>query len=212
MAPMSLPEPVLSDAVAVCEDAVLLARHGASLLALARRSIAWHLAEGTTMAYPLSGQPRELRARRAAFVTLSADGRLRGCVGTPVAWRPLVEDVIDNAAAAAVKDMRFAPLALAELEHVAIALSLLSPPTPLPAASEAALIAELVPGRDGLILSEGTCKAIFLPQVWEHLAEPRQFLAQLKLKAGLPENHWSRYLAFQRFTSTSVAEAGAAGH
>ncbi|HXM71266.1 MAG TPA: AmmeMemoRadiSam system protein A [Thermoanaerobaculia bacterium] len=209
---MSLPEPFLSDAAADRDDAALLARHGAALLALARRSIAWHLAEGTTMACALGAQPRELRARRAAFVTLSAEGRLRGCVGTPVAWRPLVEDVIDNAAAAAVKDMRFEPLALAELEHVAIALSLLSPPAPLPAENEEALIAELVPGRDGLILSEGTCKAIFLPQVWEHLAQPRQFLAQLKLKAGLPENHWSPRLAFQRFTSTSVAEPGVGRH
>jgi AmmeMemoRadiSam system protein A len=209
---MSSPEPTLSDAAAAREDAALLARHGAVLLALARASIAWHLAEGTRMACPLRDQPPELLARRAVFVTLSEEGRLRGCVGTPVAWRPLLADVVDNAAAAAVQDKRFEPLESAKLQDVAIALSLLSPPTPLPAAGEAALLAALVPGRDGLILSEGGCKAIFLPQVWEHFAQPCQFLAQLKLKAGLPEDHWSPRLAFQRFTSTSVAEPGAARH
>jgi len=193
------------------DDEALLARHGTALLALARASIAWQLAEGAAMACALHDQPAELRQPRAVFVTLSVSGRLRGCVGTPVAWRPLVEDVVDNAAAAAFQDGRFQPLTRSELEGVSIALSLLSAPVPLPAASEAELLDALVPGRDGLILSAGRCRAIFLPQVWEHLAEPRAFLGQLKLKAGLAEHHWSRSFAFQRFTSTSVAEAGA-GH
>ena len=210
MAPMSSPELALP-AREMGGDAALLARHGRPLLALARASIAWRLETGTPLPCDLGAHPPELRETRAVFVTLAAAGQLRGCVGTPAAWRPLVEDVVDNAAAAALKDRRFEPLAAAELARVAIALSLLSAPTPLPARSEAELLDVLVPGRDGLILSDGRLRAIFLPQVWEHLAEPRKFLGQLKLKAGLAEDHWSPRLAFQRFTSTTVAEPGA-GH
>ncbi len=211
MAPMPSLEPSAPDA-ALAEDAALLERHGSRLLALARTSIAWRLREGALMACEVADHPPELRARRAVFVTLIEQGRLRGCVGTPVAWRTLVEDVVDNAAAAAVEDMRFEPLEAAGLERVAIALSMLSPPTALRAASEEALIAQLVPGRDGLVLSEGARKALFLPQVWRQLPRPRDFLAQLKAKAGLPQHHWSPSLEFQRFSSTSVAEPGAAGH
>jgi len=210
MALMSLAEPNAA-AFGREGDEGLLARHGTALLALARASIAWQLSARAAAAFPLDDHPPELRAKRAVFVTLSVAERLRGCVGTPIAWRPLVEDVVDNAAAAALKDRRFEPLAAAELARVAIALSLLSAPTPLPARSEAELLDVLVPGRDGLILSDGRLRAIFLPQVWEHLAEPRKFLGQLKLKAGLAEDHWSPRLAFQRFTSTTVAEPGA-GH
>ena len=210
MALMFSPEPADGTALSANAEA-LLERHGARLLALARASIASRLGDGATMAFAMQDMPSELKAPGAVFVTLTEQGRLRGCVGTPAAWRPLVEDVIDNAAAAALEDFRFAPLAAEALGRIAIALSLLSPPSPLFAGSEAELIATLVPGRDGLILSEGGRKALFLPQVWEQLPEPRDFLGQLRRKAGLGERHWSSTLAFQRFTTASVAEPGA-GH
>ncbi len=190
-------------------DAALLARHGGRLLALARASIAWRLERGMPLPCDADAHPPELRAARAVFVTLTAAGRLRGCVGTPAAWRPLVEDVADNAAAAALEDMRFPPLAAGELGGVAIALSLLSPAEPLRAESEEALLALLIPGIHGLILHAGEARALFLPQVWRHLPRPRDFLAELKAKAGLAKDRWSPAFAFQRFTSASVAEPGA---
>jgi len=204
MAPMFSPEPRPEESAGA-----LLARHGALLLSLARASIASRLSDETVMAYETDGLAPELTAPGAVFVTLTEAGQLRGCIGTAVAWRPLVEDVIGNAAASALEDARFAPLSRGELGRIAIALSLLSPPEPLAAASEAALLAALVPGRDGLILSEGRRKSLFLPQVWEHLPEPRDFVAQLKRKAGLAELHWSTTLAFHRFTAASVEEPGA---
>jgi AmmeMemoRadiSam system protein A len=203
-------EPVDAAPAAVAEsDGALLARHGPTLLALAGESIEWFARTGAAMRVDAAEFPPSLRARRAVFVTLTLRGELRGCVGSPVAWRHLVEDVAENAVAAAFEDRRFAPLAGEELDGLAIAISLLGPPAPLAAASEAELLAQLRPGRDGLILRDHGHQSLFLPQVWRHLPEPADFLAQLRRKAGLPPDHWSPGLRFQRFTATSVAQPGA---
>jgi len=143
--------------------------------------------------------PAELRAELAApgasFVTLLRDDRLRGCIGSLQAQRPLAEDVAHNAVAAALSDPRFAPLQPAEFPDVAIHISVLGEPQPLDCSSEAALIAALRPGVDGLILREGegpgAAQATYLPSVWLQLPDPRDFVRQLKLKAGLPEQYWS---------------------
>jgi AmmeMemoRadiSam system protein A len=187
-------------------DEALLALHGAALLTLARDSIAWCLENHARMVAELDRHPAELHAPRAVFVSLTEGGRLRGCVGTPVAWRSLIEDVIDNAASAAIEDQRFQPLEPCELMRVTIALSLLSAPRAVDASSEAALLARLVRGEDGLILHEGRHRALFLPQVWSHFRDPREFLAELKAKAGLPRDYWSPSLEFQTFRSVSIAE------
>lgn len=219
MAPMSSTE---SEAAAgkVPTDANLLARHGPTLLSLARQCVSWRVHHAEELKISPADYAPELGARRASFVTLTKAGQLRGCVGSPTAWRSLIEDVANNAAAAAVEDRRFAPLAAGELDAIEIAISLLSAVIPLAAASEAELIAKLRPGIDGLLLREakpcpGTDRqllredrpqALFLPQVWEHLPQPEEFLAQLKAKAGLPRDYWSASLEFRRFTTTSIAE------
>lgn len=153
-----------------------------------------------------SDYPAELGARRAVFVTLKEAGDLRGCVGTLDPWRSLVEDVTQNAAAAATEDFRFSPLTIEELSTIAVSLSLLGMPSPLAVNSERELLVALRPGVDGLILREGERRALFLPQVWEHLSDPSSFVAQLKQKAGLSPAYWSSTIAFQRFESTSIAE------
>jgi AmmeMemoRadiSam system protein A len=160
---------------------------GRVLLALARESLEATLGRGTVRprGEPWLGEPG------ATFVTLRADGELRGCVGSVRAYRPLAEDVVANARAAALNDTRFLPVTPAELPRIAVEVSLLSAPVPLPAASEAEAIARLRPGVDGVILEDGPARATFLPQVWEQLPEPRQFLAQLKQKAGLRPDAWS---------------------
>ena len=57
---------------------------------------------------------------------------------------------------------------------------------------------------DGLILREGAATATFLPDVWKSLADPRDFLAQLKRKAGLSGDHWSDEIEVLRYTTRSI--------
>jgi AmmeMemoRadiSam system protein A len=189
---------------------------GSLLLRLAREAIALALRAplpvGRVGEEPLDAP--WLRADGACFVTLSLDGRLRGCIGSVKARRPLLDDVRSNARAAALSDPRFPPLQPAELAAVQIEVSVLSPPAPLlvpPGASEAEVLAALRPGIDGLILENPyggyDAHATFLPQVWESLPAPPDFLAHLKEKAGLSPDFWSSALRFQRYTVDSWSEA-----
>ncbi|MGE5626027.1 MAG: AmmeMemoRadiSam system protein A [Bacillota bacterium] len=176
-----------------------------ALLRLARESIHRRLAGDGSLPQPDFATP-VMDEPRATFVTLKLDGMLRGCIGTLEAQRPLRLDVAHNARAAAFHDPRFAPLSRLEFEPLHIEISVLSPPRGFHAASREALLAELKPGVDGLILQEGGRRATFLPAVWESLLEPEQFLSQLLLKAGLPAAHWSNTLRFARYTTESFSE------
>lgn len=144
-----------------------------------------------------------LDARGATFVTLEIRGRLRGCIGSLRPTRSLRHDVRENAVAAAFRDPRFPPLEVEELAALAVKVSVLSPFEPLAATSEEELLLELRPGHDGLVLRCGLHRATFLPQVWEQLPEPRQFLERLREKAGLPPGFWRDDLAFERYTVES---------
>ena len=128
----------------------------------------------------------------ASFVTLKLDGQLRGCIGSLSPERPLARDVASNAFAAAFSDPRFPALRGEELDRLDIEISVLGPTRPMGVGSEAELLAALRPGTDGLILVCGSHRATFLPQVWAQLPEPQKFLDQLKQKAGLDANYWSR--------------------
>jgi AmmeMemoRadiSam system protein A len=186
------------------------------LLDLAAQSIRHGLRHGVPLAIDLADYPERLRALRCAFVTLQRGGSLRGCIGALIAEKPLVEDVAAHAFAAAFEDPRFPPLMERELDDLTIEISVLHPPIPFPVASEAELLRQLRPHRDGLILKEGWRRATFLPSVWESLPEPREFLAHLKMKAGLSPDYWSDTLRFERYATTSfgteettpVAQAG----
>lgn len=162
---------------------------GKALLRLARDTLEIHFGLRRDE-HPLPDLPA-LTAPGASFVTLTQDGRLRGCIGSLQAWRPLADDVRDHARNAALHDPRFAPLDVTELARTRIEVSTLSPPQPLRCNDEAELLARLRPGQDGVILSAGRHCATFLPQVWEQLPEPGEFVAQLKRKAGLAADYWS---------------------
>ena len=140
-----------------------------------------------------------LAAQRASFVTLNGSGKLRGCVGSAAPRRPLIEDVMMNAVEAGFSDPRFAKLSEAELEGLEIDVSILSHPRPMPAASEAELVAGLEPDRDGLILGAARRRALFLPSVWRQAADPREFVGHLMRKAGLEGNGWPHGLAAAHF-------------
>jgi AmmeMemoRadiSam system protein A len=174
----------------------LPARDDTTLLVVARDAIAECLGVSAT-GYGLADW---LREPGASFVTLTRDGALRGCIGSLEAQRPLLDDVRANAVAAALHDPRFPPLSAAELPHTRIEVSLLSVPEDLDISSEADAAARLRPGIDGVILRYGQARGTFLPQVWESLPRPEDFLAQLRRKAGLPADFWDDGIRLARYT------------
>ncbi|PKU26075.1 AmmeMemoRadiSam system protein B [Telmatospirillum siberiense] len=184
--------------------AATLRRHAPLLLALARQSINARL-NGQDCPRP-QGLPAFLDAPGASFVTLKKHGDLRGCIGSAVAWRPLADDILDNATAAAFRDPRFTPLSPAEWGEIELSLSVLTPPEPIRFTSEADLLAQLRPREDGLIIEDGTHRALFLPIVWEMLPDPKDFLHHLKRKAGLPDHHWSHSFTARRFHAVEFDE------
>lgn len=149
---------------------------------------------------PLEWREEWLRATGASFVTLRDAGELRGCIGTVDAHRPLGDDVTHNAYAAAYRDPRFPPVGAGEYERLEVEVSVLSPRAPIAAPSEAALAAALRPGVDGIVLEYEGHRATFLPQVWESLPDPIDFLAELRRKARLPARFWHPQLRVSRYT------------
>ena len=168
---------------------------GKALLTSARNAIGERFGLAAQVVSPV----RELGEPGATFVTLTQNGQLRGCIGSLEAHRPLATDVAENARAAAFRDPRFAPLGKDEFARTRVEVSLLTPPEPFPVADEADALARLRPRIDGLILSYGRRRATFLPQVWESLPEAHQFIAQLKLKAGLPADFWHQQITLARY-------------
>jgi len=159
---------------------------GERLLARARAAIEHELGLG-----PSPTRDADLAERGATFVTLNSHGQLRGCIGSLKPHRPLGEDVASNAISAAFRDPRFPPVTTAEWPEVDIEVSLLGRADFMEASTEAEVIERLRPGEDGVIFFNGCRQATFLPQVWEQLPDPRQFLAALKQKAGSPPDFWS---------------------
>ncbi len=161
------------------------------LLHVAREAILRPLTVEPDYHIDLALFPAALTQERAAFVTLTIDGNLRGCIGSLVAHRPLVVDVAENAQSAAFRDPRFRKLNLEEYPHIEVHISVLSAPQPLAVDSRQALIRVLRPGIDGLILEEDGHRATYLPSVWEQLPDTEQFVAELRRKAGLTPDGWS---------------------
>lgn len=178
----------------------------ALLLRVARASINHGLEHQRPLAVDPADFPAPLQQPRASFVTLTLDGMLRGCIGSLEAQRPLVADVACNAYAAAFQDPRFPPLTGPERDNIRIQISVLGKPVPMTFYSESDLVRQLRPRKDGLIIEDGVRRGTFLPSVWESLPEPREFLCQLKLKAGLSENYWSDTLRVYRYTTESFSE------
>jgi AmmeMemoRadiSam system protein A len=156
------------------------------LLELARRSIEHGLSHHASLRIGLDELPASLRAEGASFVTLTRKGELRGCIGSLEPQCSLGEDVVQNAWSAAFRDTRFPPLSATELDDLELHISVLSPVKPVAAQSEVELLSTLRPGIDGVVLQQGGRRSTFLPQVWEHFQQPRDFLRALRHKAGLP--------------------------
>jgi len=180
------------------------AEKGETLLKLARAETASKLGHPGAA----SAQSDWLAEPGATFVTLTRQGKLRGCIGTLEAHRPLSVDVRENAVAAAFRDPRFMPLSQTEFDEIRVEVSLLSSTEPLTAADEAAALAVLRPHIDGVVFEYGHYRSTFLPQVWEQLPEPAEFLAHLKRKAGLPADFWAEQVKLSRYTVSKWKEEG----
>ena len=126
----------------------------------------------------------------ASFVTLTVRGQLRGCIGTLEAYQPLARDVRQRAAQAATQDYRFPKVRPSEVDSIHIEISRLTKPVPLPYSEPADLPRLLRPKVDGVVLSDGMHEATFLPQVWEQLPDPADFLSHLCQKMGAQPDLW----------------------
>lgn len=152
------------------------------LIELARDAIRARL-EGRPQPTTRPTEP-ELLELRGAFVTLSIDRRLRGCIGNVEGVSPLWLAVRDNAVAAAFRDPRFEPLAQEELDKVHIEISALTPMTPVSAG-------DVVVGRDGILIERGRSRGLLLPQVAEEYGwDAQTFLGAACRKAGLEGGSW----------------------
>lgn len=189
MAPMSFTE--LSDT-----DKSLLHK-------LAIDSIAHGLSHAQPLPVKLEDYPSHLCTNGASFVTLNLNHQLRGCIGSLNAYQPLVQDIAQHAYDAAFKDPRFSPVTESEASQLDIHISILTPAEPMKFTDEADLLAQIKPGKDGLILESGFHKGTFLPSVWDQLPQPRDFLNHLKQKAGLDSHYWSNDIKISRYRTLS---------
>lgn len=144
-------------------------------------------------ALDLSSLPLPLREEGSSFVTLTSRGQLRGCIGSLEAYQPLAQDVRLHAVAAALKDPRFPPVREEELSEVQLEISRLTRPVPLEYRDADDLLAKLRPHLDGVILRDPFINRVtFLPQVWEKIPDPAEFLNNLCYKMGVEPDLWQR--------------------
>ncbi len=153
------------------------------LFRVARDSIQARLT-GEKAVLPQAASP-VLSQPRGVFVTLTRQGRLRGCIGYLEAAKPLLAAVQEMAAAAAFNDPRFPALRPEELADLELEISILTPMQPIKN------IEDIQVGRHGLYLEQGPHRGLLLPQVatqygWDRLT----FLKQTCAKAGLPPDAW----------------------
>ena len=175
---------------------------GQILLPIARAAIARELGIESAAAEDAEW----LRRPGACFITLKQGDSLRGCIGSLRAHRPLLEDVKANARAAAFRDPRFPPLTRDELDKTRVEVSLLSDMEPIAFTDERDALAQLRPNVDGIVFEYGYHHSTFLPQVWEELPDPAEFMMHLKHKAGLPPDFWDPQVKLSRYTVSKWSE------
>lgn len=154
-------------------------------LKIVREAIASKFNGSTIDKYTYLNQYPALELKQATFVTLTLHGQLRGCIGSLIAHRSLIDDLISNGQSAAFHDPRFVPLTPSEFSDILIEVSLLSEPILLQYTDTADLKSKIHINEDGIILRQGNHQATFLPQVWEELTDFESFFAHLGMKAGI---------------------------
>ena len=138
---------------------------------------------------PLSDIP-QFNVPAAVFVTLTENGKLRGCIGTLEAYQPLILDVQEHAVAAAMEDYRFPDVSENELQLINIEISRLTPVQLVDYTTPEDLVGKLRKNVDGVLIKDNGRRATYLPQVWEKVSDPEKFLSQLCVKMGASPDLW----------------------
>ncbi len=160
-------------------------QNGQLLVQMARQSLERGVRQRRLFLPDMAVLPTAVQQPGASFVTLTNQGQLRGCIGNTTPRWPLAEDVVRNAVSAS-RDSRFKPVGVDELGDVRLEVTVLSPPRLLPYASYTALLRQLAEQQDGVILSLDGRRGVLLPQVWQRIPDPDQFLDIIARKAGIP--------------------------
>lgn len=171
------------------------------LLETARNSVK-NVFTKTNLFQPDYNKHPVLKSKVGAFVTLTINARLRGCIGYIISDNPLFETIKDAAVQAATGDPRFAPLSRAEFANIDIEISVLSEPFKMNSYDE------IVLGKHGLILDDMGRRGLLLPQVpIEHNMDKEQYLCAICEKSGLPALSWKeRTLNIDMFTANVFSE------
>ena len=178
------------------------------LLAIARRSIRQGFYTLEPLEVDLASLSDALLENAGSFVTLSQEGRLRGCIGTVDTKHPLAQSVSYAAYSAAYEDSRFSPLSDSEVDAVRIEISVLSKLVKIDAYSQDELISMLRPFVDGLVIRDEQHTATFLPKVWRQIDDPLTFVLHLKAKAHMDAEYWSDSMECYRFTANLISDDG----
>lgn len=128
--------------------------------------------------------------KRGVFVTLTESGLLRGCIGHPFPDSRLEDAIMDSAISAATRDPRFPPVKEDELDKIVVEVTILTQPEKINAPAEE-LPEHIEIGKHGLIVKQGYCQGLLLPQVApEYNMDSIEFLGHTCLKAGLLPDAW----------------------
>ena len=171
-------------------DAFLSEFDRKKLLEIARESITRAVRNEQLIRIKLQEHSQLLRDPGASFVTLTIREKLRGCIGTLEANQPLILDVQEHAAAAAMEDYRFPVVREEELQLINIEISRLTPVHLVDYSTPDNLVSKIRVNVDGVLIKASGRRATFLPQVWEKVPDPEQFLSQLCVKMGAPPDLW----------------------
>ncbi len=171
------------------------------MLQIARDSIAFIYDNNFSSKIDYSKYPI-LETEKGAFVTLTKNHNLRGCIGYIISDMPLHKTIDDAARQAAIGDPRFPKLTKEEFTKIEIEISILSEPFPMESYED------IIVGTHGLILTEQGMRGLLLPQVpIEHNMNKEEYLSALCEKSGFHSNFWKeRTLNIEMFTATVFSE------
>lgn len=175
---------------------MLSLEEGKYLVELARKNIELYITTGKKIDIPTEIPPK-FREKAGVFVTLrkikGKEKELRGCIGYPIPYLPLIEAVIESSISSATRDSRFFPVTEADLDEIIVEVSTLTPPKPIVVDNPEKYLEKIKIGRDGLIVKYGGYSGILLPQVpveWNW--DVKTYLEHLMQKAFLPSNIWMK--------------------
>jgi AmmeMemoRadiSam system protein A len=142
----------------------------------------------------------------ASFVTLEKNNKLRGCIGSIFPTTSIAEDLAKNTYLAALHDSRFNPVVKEELKDITFKVSLLTGLEKFEFSSYDDLLKQIKPKTDGILIKDGKRQGVFLPAVWDDIPNKKDFLTELKIKAGLSPTYWSDDIEVFRFRAVEILQ------